>query len=151
MPLTKEIKRAARQAYIDEQTKLIASELNRYYTGEKVNHDPDINECGIHFAEFGGADAFFEEFRHLRDLKEEDINALSQKELKMLRRVYTCKLKEAITSKENMYYAGLACGHQPSFKEAKLHFLNNGCVKKFKEEYGWMLHPQKIIEEQISP
>jgi len=150
MPLAPEVVRAARQAYLDEQTKIIVSELNRYYAGEAVNHDPDDNERGIHFAEHGGAKAFFEKYGHLRNLREEDIGALSPNELKMLRKVYRYKLKEAITCQDNLYYAGQALGHEPSFKEAAKHFLNNGCVKELKQAYGHFLHPQDLIAETVT-
>ncbi len=147
MPLTQEEKRAARQAYIDEQTKQIISELNRYYTRENIGHEPSNEECGIHFAEFGGAAAFFKEYGHLRNLQENELSALNQKELKMLRLIYVYKLKEAIASEENYYYAGLTYGHPPTFLEASQHFSKNGCMKKFKECYGHLLRPQNLNQE----
>ena len=94
--------------------------------------------------------AFFEKYGHLRNLREEDIGALSPNELKMLRKVYRYKLKEAITCQDNLYYAGQALGHEPSFKEAAKHFLNNGCVKELKQAYGHFLHPQDLIAETVT-
>ncbi len=150
MPFTAEERRVAWLTYLNKQTEIIVSELNRFYTFEKVRHDPDVEECGRHFAEHGGAKAFFEKYGHLRKLQEEDVAVLSQEELKMMRNAYKLKLEEAINNPENMYYAGEALGHKPSFKEAAKHFFKNGCVAKFKQEYGHLLHPQDLIAETVA-
>jgi hypothetical protein len=58
-----------RTEYWEKQKQQALGDLNRWYAGEKLGHEPDDEEAAKHFIEQGGAEAFAE--THEIDLDKE--------------------------------------------------------------------------------
>lgn len=55
-------------SYMKAQTGEILSELNRWFTGIAVGHDPTPDECAWHYINNGGAEAFAKRWKKERRL-----------------------------------------------------------------------------------
>ena len=56
------------RVYIERQITLACSAENRYYTAQEVEHDPNPDECLMHWVQCGGADWFRSQY----GIKEEE-------------------------------------------------------------------------------